>query len=162
MARAADLAFSESGPQVTTHHADVEVLPVPTRLVGADLHVLDDVVEPGLVVARALQPSETSPASCIDLGRAWRDVERQPLLHRPREREQPGVLVERAVVGDTPSSRKVRMISCASLTRENGLISVGAVLGEHAEVAARDDTLRPPVSSSRVASAWKMSVGSRR
>ena len=57
------------------------------------------------------------------------------------------------------------MISCASLTRENDLIvfqstaycdSIPKLPHEITPSA------RPPVSSSRVASAWQMSVGSRR
>ena len=65
----------------------------------------------------------------------------------------------------TPSSRKVRMISCASLTRENGLIvfqSTPYCVSIPKLPQEMTPSARPPVSSSSVASAWQMSVGSRR
>ncbi len=64
-----------------------------------------------------------------------------------------------------PLSRKVRMTSCASLTRENGLIAFQSTpYCESMPKLPQEMTpsARPPVSSSRVASAWQMSVGSRR
>ena len=74
--------------------ADVERPPVPAGLVGADLHVLDDVVVPRLVVAqRAVDAVGDLAGELHRLGAAHgADVERQALLHRPREREQPSVL----------------------------------------------------------------------
>ena len=57
------------------------------------------------------------------------------------------------------------MTSCASLMRENGLIvfqSVPYWASMPKLPQEMTPSARPPVSSSRVASAWQMSVGSRR
>ena len=57
------------------------------------------------------------------------------------------------------------MTSCASLTREKGLIPFQST-SYWASIPKLPQEMtpsaRPPVSSSRVASAWQMSVGSRR
>ena len=146
MARAAVFAFSESGPQVMTHQAPMSRSSSCGRLLGADLHVLDDVVVPGLVVAqRAVDAVGDLAGELHRLGAAHgADVERQAVLHGPREGEEPGVLVELAVVGDHALVEEgahdlVRLLDARERLDR---LPVDAVLREHAEVAAGDDALR--------------------
>src|SRR4028119_2102688 len=64
-----------------------------------------------------------------------------------------------------PSSRKVRMTFTPSTTRDSGFVVFQSVLycaSRPKLPLERTTSARPPVSSSRVAAAWAMSVGSRR
>ena len=115
-------------------------------LLRPDLDVLDQVLVGLLRVAERVVDAVGDLAGELEGLRAAHrpDHERETLLHRPGEGEEPAVLVELAVEGDRAvvEERAHDVVRLLDPGERLDLRPVDAVLGEQPEVADREDAFR--------------------